>query len=297
MERRRKMRDLNRFWHSLERVSGLQAIPAFWAEYCGPHFELVRPHLRATDTVGGLYPCPYPSAGHCPRRIVDYGDGSYAALCRDPHKVCPEVPLQPRDVVVQELRIGGFMQTLAAPLGFRWQPPVLRGDCTWAIGISLRQETRGQPVFLLVVPATPRFRAAMERLLLDVPGPFVIVAPTNSHRSVEVQEHVQRRGLAFLAIEDHVGLADDGQFAALHSPADADRPMATPVADRPRAVKEFTVQHKCKVKDIQVAAGEDEADYYKWLHGKLPDHYSTCVAIERVLRDGLPNEKPQRSAL
>ncbi|MCX6630924.1 MAG: hypothetical protein NTW28_25195 [Candidatus Solibacter sp.] len=287
---------MNRFWHSLERVSGLQAIPAFWAEYAGPHFELLRPHLCATDIVGGLYPCPHPSPGHCPRRIVDYGDGNYAALCRDPYKVCPDVPLQARDVVVQELNIGGITRTFAAALGLRWQPPVPRGDCTWAIGISLRQETRGLPVFLLVLPATPRFRAAMERLLLDVSGPFVIVAPTNSHRSVEVQEHVQRRGLAFLAIEDHVGLADDGQFAALNSPADPDRPMPTPVADRPRAVKEFTVRHKCKVKDIQVAAGEDEADYYKWLHGKLPDHYSTCIAIERVLRDGLGNGKPQRSA-
>jgi hypothetical protein len=31
----------------------------------------------------------------------------------------------------------------------------------------------------------------------------------------------------------------------------------------------------------------DEADYYKWLNGKTPDHYSTCVAIEGVLREGL----------
>ena len=51
------------------------------------------------------------------------------------------------------------------------------------------------------------------------------------------------------------------------------------------------------IQSSELTAGEDEADYYKWLHGKLPDHYSTCVAIERVLRDGLPNEKPQRSAL
>ena len=290
------MRELNRFWHSLERVSGLQAVPAFWAEYVGPHFELLRPHLCATDIVGGAYPCPHPSPGHCPRRIVDYGDGNYAALCQDPYKVCPDVPLHARDVVVQELNIGGLMQKLAAPIGFRWQAPVRRGDCTWAIGTSLRGETQRQPVFLIVLPAAIRFRAALERLILDVSGPFVIVAPTNSHRSAEVQEHLQRRGLSFLAMEDHVGLADDGQFGALNAAADADRPMPTPVADRPRAVKEFTVRHKCKVKDIQVAAGEDEADYYKWLHGKLPDHYSTCVAIERVLRDGLPNEKPPRSA-
>jgi hypothetical protein len=272
----------------------LKAVPAFWAELCGPHFDLIRPHLQATDTVGALYPCPHPSPGHCPRRIIDYGDGRYAAICRDPYKVCADVPLEPRDVVVHELGLAGFMQALAAPLGIRWQAPVARGDGTWACGISVRPETSGQPVFLIVVPAARRFRAALERLLLDVSGPFVILAPTSKHRSAEVQERLQRRGLAFLALEDRIGIVDDGQFVACDTPEDATRPQPTPVADRQRVVKEFTARYKCKVKAVQVAAGEDQADYYKWLHGKLPDHYSTCVAIERVLRDGLPDVKPQR---
>jgi hypothetical protein len=151
-------------------------------------------------------------------------------------------------------------------------------------------------VFLIVLPAAARFRAALERLLFDVPGPFVILAPSNNHRSVEVQEHLQRRGLGFLALEDSVGLSDDGQFVALDANGGSDQILPTPVEDRPRAVKEFTVRHKCKVKDIQEAAGADEADYYKWLRGKIPDHYSTCIAIERVLWGGLPNLKPQRKS-
>ena len=281
------MRDLSRFWQSLERVRGLKAVPAFWRERCGPDFDLIRLHLRATDIIGALYPCPHPSSGHCPRRIVDYGGGHYAAVCRDPYKVCPDVPLEPRDVVVHELGLAGFMQALAAPLGIRAQAPVARGDGTWAVGISVRPDSHGQPVFLIVLPAAARFRAAVERLLFDVPGPFVIVAPTGDHRSVEVQEHVQRRGLRFLALDEQVGLSDDGQCVAFDSKHEADQPLPTPVEDRERIVKEFTAQHRCKVKDIQVAAGADEADYYKWRHGKLPDHYSTCVDIERVLRDGL----------
>jgi hypothetical protein len=118
------------------------------------------------------------------------------------------------------------------------------------------------------------------------------VAPTNGHRSVEVQEHVQRRGLQFLALEEHVGLSDGGQLAGLDPAAVGDQLPATPVADRPRVVRDFATRHKCKVKDIQIAAGVDEADYYKWLHGKIPDHYSTCTAIERVLQHGIA--KPDR---
>jgi hypothetical protein len=286
------MRDLSRFWQSLERVRGLKAVPALWRELCEPDFDLIRPHLQPTDIIGALYPCPHPSSGHCPRRIVDYGDGQYAAICRDPYKVCPDVPLQPHDVVVHELGLAGFVKALAAPLGIRGQAPVARGDGTWAVGISVRPHSRGQPAFLIVLPAAARFRAALECLLFNVPGPFVIVAPTSSHRSVEVQEHVQRRGLQFIALDEHVGLSDTWQFAGLDPVAAADQLPPTAVEDRPHAVKEFTSRHKCKVKDIQVAAGVDEADYYKWVHGKIPDHYSTCTAIERVLRDGIP--KPDR---
>jgi hypothetical protein len=282
------MRDLSRFWQSLERVRGLKAVPAFWRELCGPDFDLIRPHLRATDIIGALYPCPHPSSGHCPRRIVDYGDGQYAAICRDPYKVCPDVPLQPHDVVVHELGLAGFVKALAAPLGIRGQAPVARGDGTWAVGISVRPDSRGQPVFLIALPAAARFRAAIERLVFDVSGPFAIVAPTNAHRSVEVQEHVQRRGLKFLALEEQVGLSDDGQFAGLDPGVAENQLLPTPVEDRTRAVKEFTARHKCKVKELQAAAGVDEADYYKWVHGRIPDHYSTCTAIEQVLRNGIP---------
>jgi hypothetical protein len=42
------------------------------------------------------------------------------------------------------------------------------------------------------------------------------------------------------------------------------------------------------VAEIHETAGVHEADYYKWLNGTIPDHYSTCVAIEKVLVAGIP---------
>lgn len=281
------MRDLAHFWQSLERVPGLAAVPAFWQTHCGTDYPLIQPWLAATATVGAIYPCPYPSVGHCPRRIVDYGSGVYAALCRDPHKVCPDVPLTPREVLLHELDVGALVAAVAPLLGVRSQPPALRGDATWAIGTSKLRSTYGQPVFLIIVPQSARFLAALEQMLFDVPGPFRIVAPSNRHRDVVVQERLQCRGIGFLALEDSVGADEQGAFAPLDSPGVEPELQVTPVADRRRVVKEFTERHKCKVKDIQLAAGVDEADYYRWLRGSKPDNYSFCMAIERVLRDGL----------
>ncbi len=280
------MRKLSHLWRSLETVPGLQAIPAFWERYCGPDIDLVRPHLRVTDTAGTLYPCPRPRAGHCPRRIVDYGDGQFAAICRDPHEICERVPLTQRDVLLQELDIAGFTKSVAGPLGIRCQQPTVRADGVWSVGLSSLRDAPSWPVFLVLAQEGGRFLSAVQDLLLSVPGPFVMLAPTDRHRTVAVQELLQSRGILFLALSDHLHLEDAGRLVATApEPPGALRP--TPVADRRRVVKEFVARNRCKVKDIQEAAGVDEADYYKWLRGKTPDRYSTSCALERVLRSGL----------
>jgi hypothetical protein len=269
-------------------MPGLLAIPAFWEKYCGPDIDVVRPHLRVTDVEGTLYPCPKLHTGYCPRKIVDYGNGEFAALCRDPHEICARVPLTQRDVLAQRLDVTSFTRMLAGPLGIRWQEPVLRDDGVWGIGLSDRRDTRARPVFLALLPETRRFVAVTYRLLLNASGPFVLVAPTNRHRTIEVQELLHQRGVSFLSLEEHLQLDGTGRLVAV-DPQDAGGGIApTPKEDRRRVVKEFTARNHCKVRDIQEAAGVDEADYYKWLRGKTPDHYSTSAAIERVLHDGLP---------
>ena len=86
---------------------------------------------------------------------MDYGDGEFAALCRDPYEICARVPLTQRDVLLQELEVASFSRMLASPLGIRWQVPVSRGDGTWGIGLSDRRDTRTRPVFLLILLPKP----------------------------------------------------------------------------------------------------------------------------------------------
>ena len=59
-------------------------------------------------------------------------------------------------------------------------------------------------------------------------------------------------------------------------------PSARPLSPT-RGWSEFSARTH-KGKDIQEADGVEEADYYKWLNGTKPDHYSTCVAIEGATR-------------
>lgn len=287
------MRPLSRLWQSLEALPGLAAIPAFWECHCGADVELLRPHLRVTDLEEGSYPCPRPGWPYCPRRIVDYGDGQYAALCRDPHGLCERIELTRKDVLVQELDLAAFTRALATPLGIHWQTPRERHDGIFAIGLSTRRETRAQPVFLAILPDRARFRASVQQLLLGQSGPLVLMTPTSRHHTVEVQELLQRRGIALTTLDEQLAIDDAGQIIATRRPESAGDFQATPIPDRKRVVQEVLKQNRCKVKDLQNAAGVDRADYYKWLNGTLPDHYSACLGIEQVLRRGLPGPEPQ----
>ncbi len=280
------MRPLSRLWQSLEALPGLAAIPAFWEFHCGADVELLRPHLRVTDMEDGSYPCPRPGWPHCPRRIVDYGNGQYSALCRDPHGLCERIELTRRDVLIHELDLAAFTRALAAPLGIHWQSPKERHDGIFAIGLSTRRETRAQPVFLAILPDSARFRASVQQLLLGQSGPLVLMTPTSRHHTVEVQELLQRRGIALTTLDEQLAIDATGQIIATHRPESVGEIPPTPIPDRKRVVKNFLKQNRCKVRDLQNAAGVDRADYYKWLNGTLPDHYSTSVEIERVLRQG-----------
>jgi hypothetical protein len=287
------MRKPSRLWQALERILGLLAVPAFWREYCGPDFPLIEPHLRPTDDIGATYPCPYPTGGFCPRKIIDYGGGEYVAICRDPYKICKDVPLAPKEVLVHKLDLAGFTKMIAPPLGIRWHPPESLGDHTWAIGLSDRRSSRNQAVFFIVLPDSVRFAAALNTLLLDIPGPFVAIAPTNRHRTPEVQQRLQARGINFVALEDQLLLDGNGSFISIEPLHSSDQIRPTPVAERPQAVKAFCAKHGCKVKHIYEAAGVDESDFYKWRRGELPDSSNKCRDIERVLLHGLPKRSPR----
>jgi len=269
-------------------------LPAFWEAYCGPDIEVIRPHPRVTDIQGSLYPCPRPLVGHCPRKVVDYCNGEFAAICRDPYQLCERVSLTAREVLLHDLDLAAFLKPILRAASIRSEGPEKRGFGTWSLGLSNRRSSLNQPVFLIVVHAVEAFESAVNNLLLDVSGPFLIVVPTNRFRSVEIQKRLQRYNVGYLCLEEQVFIDEHGRFTTTDPIESADTVPATPVADRKRVVKAFTKKHRCKVTDIQRAAGVYETDYYGWLNGDDPDHYAHCIRIEQILLRGLPEPASQK---
>jgi hypothetical protein len=286
------MRKLTQLWRAIEKIPGMTDIPAMWEVHCGAEFPLLRPHLRSTDMLGFRYPCPNPRDADCPRAIVDYGDGSFAAICRHPHRLCDDRVLAASDVLVHQLDLSSFFKPVAQSLGLRWQQPALRFPGVWAIGVSARADTRSQPAFLHIQARRAAFIEGVRRLLVEIDGPFLLVAPTESFRDVAVQELIQSRGIGFISLEDEVLLDDNGQFVAVDPVSVDDEHPVTPPADRERVVNAF-----CQKYDIPKTKAADAAevvptDLYKWMRDELPKKSKKSARIEALLRRGIV--KPTR---
>jgi hypothetical protein len=196
------------------------------------------------------------------------------------------VPLAASDVLLHAVDLGSLSRILATPLGVRWQPPEIRIDGTWGIGLSERRDSRGQPVFLIVLPETARFVTTVQRLTRIGSGPFLLAAPTSRHYTIEAQELLHSRGATFLSLEENLLVNHTGQWVLANPQDTAKTTPITPPEDRKRVVKEFVRRNGCMVKHIQEAAGVHEADYYGWLKGGDPNHYAHCVRIEEILHYG-----------
>jgi len=277
------MRKLTRLWQALERIPGLCDISAYWEHHCGADYSLLRPHLRVTDDFGARYPCPHPHDGHCPRGIVDYGDGSFAAICRHPHRLCEDLPLPPKDALVYRLDVDAMLRPIAELLCVRNQTLKLRGHGVWELGLSTSRTTRNHPAFLLVFAARDDFRSAIRDLALSCPTPFVAVAPTGARLTVAVRGTLDGRQSSFISMEDRVGLSEHGRFVALEI-TDSDEIAPTPVEQRRAVVTQYKRDFGYTVDDICGDAKVNRSDFYKWMKGKLDCNSGKSGRIEEALR-------------
>jgi hypothetical protein len=292
------MKKLSRLWRAFERAPGLAAIPAQWQQYCGPDYTVIQPFLKTTDMVGAAYPCPDCRARNC-ERDIDYGNGEIVAVCRNPWHRRPDIPLMAADTVLHQVDLAALTQAAARPLGIRWQPPVDRGHGTWGIGLAPNEYGIERSVVLMVHTEQERFRCALNRLLADSPEKFLLLAPTDRHRSLQVHEMLLRREIPMQTLEGCLGINQQGRFAALYQGAfplaAAEPPVEpTPIAERPEKVAGFLAKHGLTIKDVLVALSLDRRDFNRWRNGELPRTSSKSKKIEAYLRTGPVATKPAR---
>ena len=173
--------------------------------------------------------------------------------------------------------------------GRRQQAPLLDQENGFggALGdepLGVEQDGVFQAAFLHIQARRAAYIEGVRRLLVEIDGPFVLVALTERFRDVAVQELLQARGIGFISLEDEILLDDNGRFVAVDPVSADDEHPVTPPADRERVVNAF-----CQKYDIPKTKAADAAevvptDLYKWMRDELPKKSKKCVLSVRVRR-------------
>ena len=127
------------------------------------------------------------------------------------------------------------------------------------------------------------FRSALRELAFSCPTPFVAIAPTSNHLTVELREDLARRQSDFISMEERLGLSEDGRFVALEI-TDATEITPTPVEQRHAAVEKYKSDFNCTDQVIYEDAGVHKSDFYKWMKATLGNKSSKSKRIEETLR-------------
>jgi hypothetical protein len=127
------------------------------------------------------------------------------------------------------------------------------------------------------------FRAACRDLFFANASPFVVVAPTSVHVTVELLRELTLRQCTLIPLEDRVGLSPDGRFVALELTGTTEI-APTPVGQRSAAVAAYQRDYGSTIKAICERAAVDPSDFYKWKKGLLKDSSDKARRIEEALR-------------
>ncbi len=106
------MDTLVRLWRTLEACPWREGVLAEWSERFGAELELLQPHLRPTQELATVYPCPSGAGDGCPRQIHDWGGGVYEAVCGNLPAECQPLRLRKTDLVVYRLDRGAALAPL-----------------------------------------------------------------------------------------------------------------------------------------------------------------------------------------
>lgn len=302
------MRKLPRLWRALEGIPGLLAVPEVWRQECGEDFDYARPYLQPTDRIGGRYPCPNSFSG-CPRRIIDYDEDEFAAICQDEHKRCERVPLTRREALIHRLDLGGLLQPVLRAASIRPQPMSQHAPGVWAAGLSEQAHSRNFPVYFLLADAASTHRAAVERLLLDMSDSFLLILSTNQYRTVETESRLRDRRVECLCLEDQVLVDEHGEFrwegVVETRRAAGDRgpvPRSVGSPEAVAAVKQYIQSRGLSQTEFSIEAGVSERTLRSFLaSGKMRRSSLDGVAramdltLEQLLHGELPaSVKPPR---
>jgi hypothetical protein len=197
---------MSNFWHALEQLPGLVAVPAAWRAVAGDDFDLVHPTLlRALPSMSSSFPCPRGCG--CAHRVVEHDDGVLVAVCECESWNCEDIPLRREDVAMLELNWNKLGRAVAKAL-----------DCEAReadFGIAATKQiasfaSAALPVVLTIQHDREEFLSAVGQLVARLRERFILLAPTSQWFDGNAKAMLANARAGFFDFQSHLQLTRGG---------------------------------------------------------------------------------------
>lgn len=196
-----------------ESAPGLIRSAIDWKELLGADYQIVKPFLRLRKGLATSVPCPAKPPCGCDHAVIEHGRDDIVSVCRCGPKVCPPTKVKREDVLIYELNVASFGNTIADTLNIKSEDKTVEElSATRMIGIFSPNSVIKIPIFLTIQWDPAAFRHAVEYLVAKTQTPFILLAPTESLYTNELHQMLHLHRARFLALD--AILAWNGKFIA-----------------------------------------------------------------------------------
>jgi hypothetical protein len=211
------MMQIPKFWQALDDLADAATDRREWQAILGSEFDLVSRFLTSTGTLATSIACPSPGGEGCPRKVVRHDDGSIRAICGDSPKACADLDLSRDDIAILGLDRTGLAKAVATALALSI-PAKFERQKVFRIGSHDVFAGRGFPVFLTVPGPAPTDDATPFDDVIGLPGPKLVLTPTNASLPASVIGNLQRSDATLFALSDLLVVNDQGSLEPAQPP-------------------------------------------------------------------------------
>jgi len=211
------MMQIPKFWQALDDLADAATDRCEWQAILGGEFDLASRFLTSTGVLATSIACPSPGGEGCPRKVVRHDDGSIRAICGDSPKACADLDLSRDDIAILGLDRTGLAAAVATALALN-TPAKFERRMVFRIGSHDVFAGRGFPVFLTVPGPALTDDATPFDDVIGLPGPKVVLTPTNASLPASVIGNLQRADVTLFALSDLLVLNDQGSLEPTQPP-------------------------------------------------------------------------------
>ena len=201
-------------WNYVDRLVGKSAARFDWdlalTEWPG-YAVFAQNFLQLTRGTATAVDCPTPCGLGCPRRIIRHGPDDIVALCDE--RLAPKLAVPAPQLAIYRLHSAAIGKAFAQALAI--EPRLSRMDGiphTQLLGDFVAPDQQRYPVLMTMQDDPAAMDGVVRALCLIHASRFALLAPTRQYLTPTAEQLLTTRGSLFLALNEIMMLADNGQF-------------------------------------------------------------------------------------